>query len=394
MNAYKTIFSGFLFAALVISMSGCTGERTPISTVSQNCLTVEYRSDQISQGSIALFDGNRIYFFNSETGEMRLIYNNADILSSLHDFYVSPDHQKIVFTETYFDSSDRQAYFREILVFPDGQQNEVLVWPTVRGVPIGWLDNDRLIFSRNDLPFGTITLLNPLTGQSEEIAPTFSDLYSDSFYDPVNDLTTYILNPVSWFPILYDQRLSRAFLYLSDSNGMRYALWDAETRELLWEKQIFSPNVKPQWSPDGEQLIVTMRPDPLNPNLEEFFTISRNGAETQLTDLAAIYQAFSIGTYSWSPDGRFLAFWLRSGEDQTQPHLAVLSLEDNQISDYCVGPGGLIPIWSPDSTQIALAINRQPDSPGYDSVVIDVVNDTAVLIAEGEYPVGWMQSIP
>ncbi|MFH2102432.1 MAG: hypothetical protein ABIJ39_03645, partial [Chloroflexota bacterium] len=140
--------------------------------------------------------------------------------------------------------------------------------------------------------------------------------------------------------------------------------------------------------PDGEHLLVTMRPDPAVPWAEEFYLIDRDGGETQLTDLGAHYDSFFIGCYSWSPDGRYIASWGLGS------NLAVLDLEENRVVDYCIGPLGWTPVWSPDSTQIAGIVEVSFDPYILQAVVIDIENNTAFSISEDRMPIGWLQSIP
>ncbi|MFH2102381.1 MAG: hypothetical protein ABIJ39_03375 [Chloroflexota bacterium] len=369
-----------------------------ISTVVQNCLTVQNEISPPAEidGALVIDNTFDAYLLDIDTHSVQPFQIDETYDQNTFSHYsridVSPDGQKLVYTAVYI-AQDGQVNERMMLMTANGQYYDLMFWSIEQGYFLGWFDNDRILLSWNDRPYGTITLLNVNTGQSEEISPTFADLYPEPVYDPVYDRTIYLINPVTWFPVLYDRTLSRAFLYLSDSNGMRYVLWNTETREILWERRVYSPRVEPQWSPDGEQLIVTMRPDPLNSIQEEFYTISRDGEEIQLTDLLAIYSSFFIGTYSWSPDGEFLAFWLGSGLIQPQPRLAVLNMRRGMITDYCLGPGGIKPIWSPDGKQVVISI-RGNREPGVQSsvVIVDIEQNTAYKVTDILSIAGWMST--
>src|SRR5262249_23189443 len=135
----------------------------------------------------------------------------------------------------------------------------------------------------------------------------FPNLYSDLYVSGV-------LPP--YFPIeAYDPTLTRVvYPYLKiDQSGQEtsegFRLWDIIGRRTLVDLPALASMTGLVCSDEGSFFAVVALPDFPN-GYPELFRVSRNGSIRQLTDLEAFGGDISSNSYSWSHDGRYLAFWL------------------------------------------------------------------------------------
>jgi hypothetical protein len=162
----------------------------------------------------------------------------------------------------------------------------------------------------------------------------------------------------------------------------------------------------PKWQPGDQKLGIPMpknEQDVLGEHYE-IFTVDRAGRQRQLTNYSLAYPTMTIDKFSWSPDGRYIAFWgdTHSKEKiaQQNPYrLFVLDTVTHQTIDYCV-PGGYVsqynpsgiysdnpaPIWSPNGSQIAV---ESLQSGKRMIMLVDFASGTVSPVAEGDL-VGWM----
>lgn len=264
-----------------------------------------------------------------------------------------------------------------------------------------WLDNERLFMSRGGgktTPF-TAILLNPFTGEEQELPPDFPDVYGPPWDGPAPSWENGIGD------ITYDRSLARAvyarFDYEESRNG--YVLWDMEQKRAL--AFLRSPYLfqTPKWSPDGSRFILvtygTSRAvQPLRP---AFFAVSRDGISNQLTRWDPDHQGLNITNYSWSPDGSKVAFWY-SRFDPFDERLAILDVETGAVSDTCIQGdfGGLgtqteefsgisqTPIWSPDG-RLILVENRYAEHKSQ-LILVDPLRGVSAKIGEDMMPIGWL----
>lgn len=114
----------------------------------------------------------------------------------------------------------------------------------------------------------------------------------------------------------------------------------------------------------------------------------------QLTNFGNYFSYAEIGNASWSPDGKYLAFFIatKPSECGEGEFLAVMEIETRIVTNYCiyVVPGGTgpQPIWSPDSRFIAV----EPHEPDNDRViVVDSEQGWVAQVAgDNSYPGGWL----
>jgi len=233
-----------------------------------------------------------------------------------------------------------------------------------------WLNNEKLIILHyTSAPSNTIQILNPFTKESVDFSLDIPKPYYAMTIDNV-----YIL------PVEIDPTLTRVIF--SDNEGIgRIIMWDITSgQQLAWLpfEVPQSPGDPPEyfysfgWSPDASQYITTspvtfVDPDKKIPAAEELFSISRDGTIHQLTHVSQAYKYVNYMGFAWSPDGRYVAFWLHTDDvylpkvDWKSPRLAILDTETNEIVDYCLTSRYIsqIPIWSPDGRYLAVRISTE-----------------------------------
>jgi Tol biopolymer transport system component len=350
-------------------------------------------------------DNTDAYLWNVQTGtQTRFPRKEGD---RLFDFAVSPDKKRVMY---YSQPSDWQINIAAV----DGQlistypvSTDSFVW--------AWFDNERLINLVHKQDSSYLVLLSLFTGQRQELPTDFPNIddtpwtaysgFISSFYTTVYDPTlTRVIYP-ECDPACKD-RLRRG------EEGWPVVLWDIEKRKVLARLVTtdFYGN-KPIWSPDGTQFIMSADIHPvkyvdLNNQMDEFFAISRDGEIRRLTHFEDHFVYSEIyDSYSLSPDGRLVAFWMIAKPSQYEDaRLAVVNIETGEVTNYCIkgDPFGnnltpdslLSPIWSPDGTQL-LVISRDPEDTSVRRVVVvDIVHEYAATIAKDVMPVGWMTTEP
>ncbi len=161
------------------------------------------------------------------------------------------------------------------------------------------------------------------------------------------------------------------------------------------------------WSPDGSRLAyigLGERDAALGHYGAELYVITPGeAAAVRLTDLTAAYGAVRIAgeqeerAVSWSPDGRYLAFWVMEiiGPDVAanvgQAVIHVLDTESGQVTAYCgFGTNAHTPnppalVWSPEGRYIAFGVDVPGDERPALLLVLDVESGTFTEVSEGMY---------
>jgi hypothetical protein len=242
-------------------------------------------------------------------------------------------------------------------------------------------------------------IYNPFTGEQKRmIAEQYPDInrvdvgvywegFSATKYDP---FVTRVVYPAG---IKKD--------YLGKS-GIGYVLWDLENQVKLVEIVTGYISVTPKWAPDGSRLVINN-----NHGDGEFYTVTRDGVVTQLSHLKPdqgdeiAERKYYSDLYSWSPDGRYLAFWLESDRDSSvQDTLAILDMDTGKVTDTCISAGYIgkgdweLPdiyriFWYPDGKSLVTVANTQEDG-SYQSVLVDLEGEFAAKLGGNLFPVGWL----
>ncbi len=323
---------------------------------------------------------------------------------------VSPDHNWLAYGLDPVNDvrSAGKIYFQNqygVMMADGSQRQEIARRPGWHALS-HWLDNEHVVLSESaglEIRPWTLVVFNPFTGQEEKFPPDFPDIYDADILFPVPEWENYI------GVTSYDGTLTRAvYARIQGGDTTGYVLWDViNGRELAFLPSPYL-NQTPKWSPDNSQLVVAAYLAPRDAPLgkPELFSINRDGVITQLTNLSTYPKLLDIASYSWSPDGRYVAFWMDTLEPYNE-RLAILDLATHQVTDYCIqgNYGGRSsrmfeflgsrlttvippPVWAPNSQQLVIENRYAQDASRI--VLLDLSQGTAVQIAENMMPVGWM----
>lgn len=364
---------------------------SPTSTVvavKQQCLEVtnELPSDVLTEGTILVWD-NAPFRLDLATRQKHSLSTTTDG-STILGWAVSQNGQWLAYIEEVHDQTNRSAeqWFR--LMTANGEEVIAFRWEDSYGPEwtLQWLGNQLLRIFPPTSPDGAHVYLDPWTQQTQELLPTsFPDIHFDLDIEPMAESPA--LAP--------DHVLTRAVYVRDVTMGdihLAYSLRDIPSRQELWQRGGVELVIPPQWSPDWSQVAVVARPDEKDFWHTDIFSVSRGGQETQLTNFKELYPFALVGHFAWSPNGRYIAFWvdIRQNSKQVVPEqLAVLEVASRQVTNYCIVGNGTFsdaPVWSPDSQQLVVYNNH--------GILVDIVKAFAVQLPEDLTPIAWMVNYP
>jgi hypothetical protein len=265
-----------------------------------------------------------------------------------------------------------------------------------------WLDNKQIeltVAKGFPTPTGAtnpvldITIVNPFTNDQKLISSNYPDI----------DGVTGSLG--SWdggSRTEYDATLTRVVYRSSTQDGYGYTLWDMVNKKKLVQIITYYVLFPAVWSPDYSRFLITGQN-------REIYTVTRDGKVVQMTHLSPDSQTeqpnvrYVPEKYSWSPDGRYVAFWLLKIEDNPSSTgtFAILNTMTGEITDYCISAGFVedfrynllfAPVWSPDGKDLVINANMQKtgNTTKFNSLFIDLEDGSVTKIGENLSPAGWL----
>jgi len=315
-------------------------------------------------------------FLDLATGDKTKILT---IEQRIDSFASSPDQQTLAY-KTYASSGISLSLTDAL-----GKQKQIALTGKADFSLYSWLNNQQLLLGKD----GKWVILNPSTGQ--EISYSNSD-FPD--YDTDNAHDNWVTFDPSATMSIYKH--SQIFLVNMKSKQITARITDG-----------FDRTPVAAWARDGSEAAV-VGTTVVGKNGHDFgddlFGVARDGQITQLTFLSKQFGAWlDILSLSWSPDSRYVAFWMRlPGKKDWQ--LAVLDTATKTVSDYCITTdpyatmsgrpylqGLSAPIWSPDGKQVIVELRAEGSTSSI--VLVDTTQNIAFQIAQNAYPVGWMLPI-
>ncbi len=343
--------------------------------------------------------GSKLTFWNPQLNQVSF-YDLPDG----PEYYIyaeSPDKEKLALTEgkTLHFSADLN------IVDSNGHEYDRFSFPE-SWTFFGWLNNEQLLFRQyvngEDLQDPTSTAVYDLVSinLSDHEQHILSSNFPNIFY---RDIYWTWGSPLIYSPdtslVLYDA-------YYFDSNKHTSILWNVKKNKVL---STINRVDWVRWSPDGSQLLLVtdLENDPFTRH-DELYLINSTGEMMQVSFFREDYPDLLIDSPVWSPDNRYVAFWLLTNLPKNTGKLAVLDMETQKVDVFCqelnsrpfrfgddihLGPQlGQVnttrPVWSPDSKSLLIEDWKDWQSS---TLWVDLQNHTITKIADQARPVGWLK---
>ena len=176
-----------------------------------------------------------------------------------------------------------------------------------------------------------------------------------------------------------------AFVISADGSGLARLSPPGTTTAFVFSHDAVS------WSPDSGKLAIVLANGPFWNNTSRSVYVGRSDG----SDFTRIGPRGDIWDAVWSPDGRWVAFTMRSKASGGQHELFLMHPDGSALHTLVSASDGLFslqPVWSPDSDQ--LLFKRGADDPGLVdlwSINVDGSQLYQVTHAAGEYRgVAWL----
>jgi hypothetical protein len=346
-----------------------------------------YSWDNIISGKLVLVSQSEREnkFLDMNTGVSFPVLEDKNSYS--YNLSVSPDGNWFA-----YDSEDELGI--KSLIVQSANRNKSYTSPK-DGIIAYWLNNEKLVLWH---PSGNgfldyISVFNPFKLTKSVLG---------------NDYPNIIPEDIGWdhWPSLtiFDPSLQR-LVYVGIHGGNYHpgdhelVLWDRRNNQPITKINDFGYTpVRPIWKSDGSGLVFVRALTGFDPPIrqDEWLFLSSNGEVKQITYLKEMFQSPSIFSASLSPDERFLAFVLATnfsrkfGEDN-DVRLLVLDMSTMELMDYCLTAEHFSRlIWSPDSRYLAFSQPMKNDD--VQTLVLDVMNGSAFVVADYLRPEGWLNT--
>lgn len=355
--------------------------------------TIVLGGEKISLGNQEFSpDGNGnsvLLFWNTHSGNLTT-YQLPE--KQMYYYYVaSPDKEHLALTE----GKTLEETLDVVVLNKDGQEESKFPLPGDWTL-FDWLNDEKLLVRQMRLigPNKDLIAVNPFTHEQQILKSDFPNIYSREPF-------------VIWgAQMIFNPTLSKVVYAELQKNFLTAVLWDIENNR---EVARITEGGLPRWSPDGKRLLLVVENDPQQHRVsDEIYTVSGQGEVNQATFLTDNLKASIINLPVWSPDGRYIAFWLSSDLPIHVAKLAVLDTETSSIDMYCkeFNPfpfrfgedntlgyaynqvNAAVPIWSPDSQYLLIEDYSNFTSNSY---MFDLKYRAVTHIAEQTRPVGWLK---
>ncbi len=327
-----------------------------------------------------------------------LLSDNGVILPNVEPYSikVSPNRKWIAYLQ---DTVPHQYNFHLVVQSADRKVQKTFNSETIGDVTgiSGWLNDENIALELlSKQPLSTLVVINPFTGSQQKLTPDFPNIYDGGTWEwDSSGLTVY--SPDLHY-VVYPAHYG--------DTPPRYIMWDIQnSREIV---AILTGDLiqEPQWAENGKLAVVTINKYfPVSSS--EFYSANIDGMVVQLSKLEELFP--NIGTkvrsWSWSPDSRYIAFWLDFYQKKSvsEERLMILDTETGDIVDYCIQGDEIQiatdqlaytppPIWSPNGGSLLIENRYETDQSRL--ILLELGNNAAYQLAQNVSPLGWMINEP
>ncbi len=374
-------------------------QKTPTTylplTYKRECIGISYHLNILDDSYAAILGlgstNTTMYYPN--TGFVESI---IDDFNDINYFAISPNGVWMSYRLTEMDPASKKLKSKRLIV-TSKSDNKTNIFPwDDNWVYMYWINNEELLITSIENESIILTMFNPFTKNKNTLSTSFPEqtIGSDiSFWMRTGD---FRFNPNVTFVIYRGYDTSNNYtLYSLTENRIKARIHSYETQSNI-----------PVWSFDGNNVAIALGKLINNKIIEDLYLYSKDGISEKVTDFVSEgFQYVNIGFISWSPDDRFLAFWVKKDQD-TNYSLFVYDVENDLLKDYCIMGdfGGIFqlvigisdhftsPLWSPDGNNIL--ISRRDEDNVLNTVLFSLPQKKAKIIATEIWPIGWIKIHP
>jgi hypothetical protein len=384
-----------LFPAILGMLIGCSIPQQNNGLLA-SCPVIKSQVDYEPEGVLLLHDISSPFIYLKGIGKIEI---DKKLEIKGYYFSVSPSGKWVAY-DSYLSNNLIVANtdFQEIAVIPREKNWRNKLWLDDNNLIINVAQNDFIDFENLDF-----IIINPFENKKQELkinAPNIYNGYPPPFWNGF---------PITAFNAQFDR-----VVYLQGDTTFFYTLWDIEKQKIINQMQVYGEfQAIPHWTLDGSMFAVapslTTNSGDKYPSYE-IISVSRDGIVKELTHLSDHYKWVYVSDLSWSPNNQYIAFWYSYWNDtDTQPYftdsrdryLGVVDVENGETTVYCIH-GELNreigmwvyqpPLWSPDSRYVVIQSQVGEDYLNYQTLLVDIQENTAYHIADNLEPVGWLIS--
>jgi len=361
----------------VTSKSLPVSRSTPTSAFQERCAVFENKvpDDTNLLGNLIFRTLRGVYYYDTNSMQKRLFPVSFE---GTRDLTISPNRKWLAYTKIAISSNGYTATDRYLHVIDsEGRQVDLSYWIINWQYLLGWVDDQRISLEIPPYPDGTVTILNPFTGQYLNSSYSLPDLSSHGLISHNSDLS--------------------GFIYVSASEwGNDTIIYNLATGRLVWKGHTWE---ELQWFSDGSQVVV------LSSNIgQDDRLLSVNIERGEIKKLVGAgslgissKRISSIGEFALSPDDKFISVWLSYQTSSTSytKSLVLIDLVNNRIVDTCMQSDGYVghaPVWSPDSQWLAVSylVREEMYSYAHKMVLLNTNSMKAYELTDGIEPIVWM----
>jgi hypothetical protein len=327
------------------------------------------------------------HFISNPGGE----YYGNEIISPSGTYFAAE-------TFTFSKEGEYPEYYQgPIVIFDSGGNLVAKVELKQESYGFVWLNEEQILMNYPYEEDNPVVLISPFKGMQKKIWP----FLMKSFY------SSELIREWGFYgrhKNVYNSQMTHMLYPSIDENGPTVVLRALEQEEDIVSFSTGSGRGNwPIWSIDGEKLAIALNTVPFSSYVNngeirfEIFVINRNGQKLLTTNMSSLFETVHITNLSWSPNGRYIAFWYTNNENDLYSNLqlAVLDTETQVISRYCLNSGDdhlrYSPIWPPTSDYLILAYKASGDEKSVSSLLLDIFDGKAWVIKPDYEPLGWLR---
>lgn len=387
-----------IFAVMILALLTACGPTSYVPTpdpgsppndsfVASSCATI-YSSAPWGvnlKGSVVLNDyktTSHLFMLNLENDAQ---IDLATLKDTVSDIVGSPDGKSVGYKLGHPETNSWSFVVADV----QGKRTADAVWPNGFFVLGGWVNNQEILLLGNP----AIVALNPYTKQQKHFS--------------FSDLPGYQVDPTGNRIAFLDPAVERA-VYKNDQD--KISLLDIPNKKVLAQVDNHpAPSAIAAWAQDGSRVAVVgtiTLSSKAGDKGDDIFGISRDGEVKRLSHLVDHFGKLALISPSglrWSPNGRYIAFWL--GYPQSSIYsweLAVVDTTTQKTTTHCIINAGesnltaihplAAPIWSQDGNQLLVESRDVKNKDANRVLILDIAKNAAYQVAENMYPAAWLGS--